>query len=91
MWLLVFFIVFWRAFKLRSSNFLNVQLMRLGKAELCFLEAFEPSSSTQVEVLLSILGDSGIKDMWHEVNILSDCYGPVFLVSTEHDTRFCLK
>lgn len=62
MCLLLFFIVFWRTFKLRSSNFLNAQL-KLGKAELCFLQAFEPSSSMQVEVMLLILGDNWIKDI----------------------------
>jgi len=63
MWLLLFLMVFWRVFKLKSSNFLNIRLMSLGKAKLCFLLTFEPSSSMQVEVLLLILSDNRIKDI----------------------------
>lgn len=57
-----------------------------GQSELCFLYAVEPPSSMQVEVLLLILGDNGIKDIRHEADILR---GSVFQVIMEHDMGFC--
>lgn len=61
--------------------------MKVGKVN-CFLYAVEPSSSMEVEVLLLILGDNGIKDIRHEVDFLC---GSVFQIIMEHDMGFCLQ